>query len=154
MQWCQCRHVAFPLFYTVSLWHSLFLCFASNLQHVLIWNYHLCSSALKYMIFYFIRCTVCNTKFIFYKLRTIPPFCSGLYICSCFLYISELQCFRIRFSTIQYTVTQKRCRPRCQVVIILASRSEVRGFDGFFSERKNPEYVFLRKESKSVGPVS
>ena len=37
---------------------------------------------------------------------------------------------------------------------ILASRSEVRGFDGFFfSERKNPEYD-LRKGSKAVGPVS
>ena len=43
------------------------------------------------------------------------------------------------------------------MVIILASGSEVRGFDppagvdGFFSERKNPEYDFLRKESKAVG---
>ena len=28
------------------------------------------------------------------------------------------------------------------------------GVDGFFSERKNPEYDFLRKGSKAVGPVS
>ena len=45
------------------------------------------------------------------------------------------------------------------MVIILASGSEVRGFDPgrgrwIFSERKNPEYDFLRKESKAVGPVS
>ena len=45
------------------------------------------------------------------------------------------------------------------VVIIFASGSEVRGFDSgwgrwIFSERKNPEYDFLRKGSKAVGPVS
>ena len=43
------------------------------------------------------------------------------------------------------------------VVIILATGSEVRGFKpgrGIFSERKNPEYDFLRKESKAMGPVS
>ena len=45
------------------------------------------------------------------------------------------------------------------VVIILASGSEVRGFDPgrcrwIFSERKNPWYDFLRKGSKAVGPVS
>ena len=28
------------------------------------------------------------------------------------------------------------------------------GIDRFFSERKNPEYDFLRKGSKAVGPVS
>ena len=28
------------------------------------------------------------------------------------------------------------------------------GVDGFFSERKNPEYDFLRKGSNVVGPVS
>ena len=45
--------------------------------------------------------------------------------------------------------------PSGPVVIILASGSEVRGFDGFFfSERKNPEYDFLRKGSKAVGPGS
>ena len=44
-------------------------------------------------------------------------------------------------------------------IIILASGSEVRGFDPergrwiFFSEHKNPEYDFLRKGSKAVGPV-
>ena len=43
------------------------------------------------------------------------------------------------------------------VVIILPS--EVRVFDAgrgrwIFSERKNPEYDFLRKGSKAVGPVS
>ena len=42
---------------------------------------------------------------------------------------------------------------------ILASRSEVRGFDPgrgrwIFSERKNPEYDFLQKGSKAVGPLS
>ena len=45
------------------------------------------------------------------------------------------------------------------VVIILASGPEVRGFDPdrgrwIFSERKNPEYDFLRKGSKVVDPVS
>ena len=49
--------------------------------------------------------------------------------------------------------------PGGPVVIILASRSEVRGFDPgrrrwIFSERKNPEYDFLLKGSKAVGPVS
>ena len=44
-------------------------------------------------------------------------------------------------------------------VIILASGSEVRGYDPgrgrwIFSERKNPEYDFLRNGSKAVGPVS
>ena len=39
-------------------------------------------------------------------------------------------------------------------VIILASGFKVRGFNGFFSERKNPEYDFLRKGSKAVGPMS
>ena len=49
--------------------------------------------------------------------------------------------------------------PGGPVVIILASGTEVRGFDPgrgrlIFSERKNPEYDFLRKGSKAVGPVS
>ena len=49
--------------------------------------------------------------------------------------------------------------PGGPVVIILASGSEVPGFDPgrgrwIFSERKNPEYDFLRKGSKAVGPVS
>ena len=39
-------------------------------------------------------------------------------------------------------------------VIILASGSEDREFDPGDSERKNPEYDFLRKGSKAVGPVS
>ena len=44
------------------------------------------------------------------------------------------------------------------MVIILASGSEVRGFDPgrgrwIFSERKNPEYDFLRKGSKAVSYV-
>ena len=44
-------------------------------------------------------------------------------------------------------------------VIILASGSELRGFDPgrsrwIFSERKNPEYNFLRKGSKAMGFVS
>ena len=45
------------------------------------------------------------------------------------------------------------------VVIILAFGSEARGFDPgqgqwIFSERKNPEYHFLRKGSKAMSPVS
>ena len=49
--------------------------------------------------------------------------------------------------------------PSCPVVIILASGSEVRGFEPgrgpwTFSERKNSEYNFLRKGSKAVSPVS
>ena len=49
--------------------------------------------------------------------------------------------------------------PGDPVVIILASVSEVRGFDPgrgrwIFSERKNPKYDFLRKGSKAAGPVS
>ena len=45
------------------------------------------------------------------------------------------------------------------VVIILASGSEVCGFDPgqgrwIFSQHKSPEYDFLRKGSKAVGPVS
>ena len=49
--------------------------------------------------------------------------------------------------------------PGGPVVIILDCGSEVRGFDPgrgrwIFSERKNPEYDFLRKGSKAVGPVS
>ena len=49
--------------------------------------------------------------------------------------------------------------PSGPVVIILVSGSEVCGFDPgrgrwIFPERKNPEYNFLRKGSKAVGPVS
>ena len=45
------------------------------------------------------------------------------------------------------------------VVIILATGSEVHGFKPgqgrwIFSERKNPEYDFLLKGSKAVGPLS
>ena len=46
------------------------------------------------------------------------------------------------------------------VVIILATGSEFAGSNSagvdvfFFSERKNPEYEFIRKGSKAVGPVS
>ena len=52
----------------------------------------------------------------------------------------------------------RRVDPGCPVVIILASGSEVCGFDPgrgrlIFSERKNPEYDFLCKGSKAVGPV-
>ena len=48
--------------------------------------------------------------------------------------------------------------PDGPMVIILATGSEVRGFKPgrgrwIFSERKNPEYDFLRKASKAVGPV-
>ena len=53
--------------------------------------------------------------------------------------------------------------PGGPVVIILATASALdprfagsnsTGDDGFFSERKNPEYDFLREGSKAVGPVS
>ena len=49
--------------------------------------------------------------------------------------------------------------PGGPVVIILATGSEIRKFKPArgrwtFSERKNPEYDFLRKGSKVVGPVS
>ena len=49
--------------------------------------------------------------------------------------------------------------PGGPVVIILASGSEARGFDPgrgrwIFPEHNNPEYDFLRKGSKAVGPVS
>ena len=49
--------------------------------------------------------------------------------------------------------------PCDSVVIILATGSEVRMFKPgrgrwIFSERKNPEYHFLRKGSEAVGPVS
>ena len=49
--------------------------------------------------------------------------------------------------------------PGGAVVIIFASVSEVRGFDPglglwIVSEYKNPEYDFLRKGRKAVGPVS
>ena len=52
-----------------------------------------------------------------------------------------------------------RVDPGGPVLIILASGTDVRGFDPdqgqwIFSERKNPEYDFLRKGSKAVGPVS
>ena len=49
--------------------------------------------------------------------------------------------------------------PGGSVVIIFATGFEVRGFKPgrgrwIFSERKNPEYDFLRKGSKAVGAVS
>ena len=49
--------------------------------------------------------------------------------------------------------------PGGPVVIILATESEVRGFKPgrgrwILSERKIPEYDFLRKGSKAVGPMS
>ena len=49
--------------------------------------------------------------------------------------------------------------PGSPEVTILASGSEVRGYDPgrgrwIFSERRNPEYDFLRKGSKAAGPVS
>ena len=49
--------------------------------------------------------------------------------------------------------------PGGPVVMMLTTGSEVRGFKPgrgrwIFSERKNPEYDFLWKGSKAVGPVS
>ena len=51
------------------------------------------------------------------------------------------------------------CRSGWSVVIILATGSEIREFKPgrgrwIFSERKLPEYDFLQKGSKAVGPVS
>ena len=48
--------------------------------------------------------------------------------------------------------------PGGPVVIILTSGSDVRSFNPgrgrwIFSERKNPEYDFLRKGSKAMGPT-
>ena len=62
-------------------------------------------------------------------------------------------------SEVEFERTIFRVDPGGPVVIILASGSVVRGFDPrrgrwTFSERKNPEYDFLRKGSKVVGPVS
>ena len=58
-----------------------------------------------------------------------------------------------------YVITKRIVDPGGLVVIILATRSEVRRYKPgrgrwIFSERKNPEYDFLRKGSKAVGPVS
>ena len=58
-----------------------------------------------------------------------------------------------------YTATFFLVDPGGPEVNIHASASEVRGFDPrwvrwMFSERKNPQYDFLRKGSKAVGPVS
>ena len=55
--------------------------------------------------------------------------------------------------------TKVNIDPGGPVVIILASGSEVHGFNPgrgrwIFSECKNPVYDFLRKGSKAVGPVS
>ena len=55
--------------------------------------------------------------------------------------------------------TLAKSRPGGPVVIILATGSEVHGFKPergrwILSERKNPEYNFLRKGSKAVGNVS
>ena len=53
----------------------------------------------------------------------------------------------------------KSIDPGGPVVIILAFGSEVRGFKPgqgwwIFSEHKNPEYDFLQKKIKAIGPVS
>ena len=57
------------------------------------------------------------------------------------------------------TFSTTRVGPGGPMVIILANGSEVRGFKPgrrrwIFLERKNPEYDYLRKGSKAVGPVS
>ena len=68
-----------------------------------------------------------------------------------YLYIYEL----CSFFKLSVTSPTSQLIP---VVIILASGSEVRGFDlgrgrWIFSEPKNPEYDFLRKGSQAVCPV-
>ena len=63
-------------------------------------------------------------------------------------------------STVSVLMLHKmRVDPGGPVVIILATGFEVRRFKPgrgrwMFSERNNPEYDFLRKGSKAVGPVS
>ena len=57
-------------------------------------------------------------------------------------------------------LVKSRIYPGDLGVIILVSGSEVREFNPcrgrwiFFSERKNPEYDFLRKGNTAMGPVS
>ena len=58
-----------------------------------------------------------------------------------------------------WVVHIRKVDPGGPVFIILTTKSEVPGFDPgrgrwTFSEGKNPEYGFLRKGSKAVGPVS
>ena len=70
-------------------------------------------------------------------------------------HLKSIVLFSIFYSTIFYTL---RVDPGDPVVIILATGSEVRDFKPgrgrwIFSERKNPEYDFLRKGSKAMGPV-
>ena len=80
----------------------------------------------------------------------------------------QLFCYRCYAPTIFYVSSSfsfpprrrvNRRRPGGPMVIVLASGSEVREFKpgrgrGIFSERKNPEYEFLRKGSNAMGPVS
>ena len=71
----------------------------------------------------------------------------------------KLKCPRAENETANYDFRIKWVFPGGPVVIILASESEVCGFDlgrgpRIFSESTNPEYDFLRKGSKAVGPVS
>ena len=61
-------------------------------------------------------------------------------------------------TTVKYCYQIQRVDAGGPVVIILAIGSEVRGFKSgrgrwIFSERKNPDYDFLRKGSKAVGPM-
>ena len=67
--------------------------------------------------------------------------------------------FEKRYGTGKMKYTGCSVDPGGPVVIILASESEVLGFDPgrgrwIFSERKNPEYYFFRKGCKAVGLVS
>ena len=74
-------------------------------------------------------------------------------------YLIGLLELKVNSEKTKYMITSRQVDPGGPVVIILASGSEVRGFDlgrgrWIFSERKNPEYDFLRKVSKAVGHVA
>ena len=62
-------------------------------------------------------------------------------------------------SSVRIGIPKEILEPGGPVVIILTTGYEVRGFKPgrgrwIFSERKNPEYDFIRKGSKAVCPVS
>ena len=62
------------------------------------------------------------------------------------------------YHVLVHTISNIWVDPGSPVVVILATGSEVRGFKlgrdrWIFSARKNPEYDFLRKGNKAVGPV-
>ena len=90
------------------------------------------------------RIKIQRSRHNFYNMISCVPYCSSNLYISC-----VLQTFHTLFILVD---------PGDLVVIILASGSEVCRFDPgrgrwIFSERKNPEYDFLWKGSKAVGPL-